>query len=153
MVILGSSDGQFVRVGDSLVNCSSEGVQCERVGNNLIDVVPHVTLEECRPICLDEEHCEFISYFDDSATPGSHLCQMFETCKTTIDCSNCVSENMDCYTLCSSNVIGDLDENILELLTNIESEFACRQSCLNVSECSFYTYFYPDDANFAGVNY
>ena len=147
--VSGSSDGQFVWVGDSPVTCSSEGVECERIGNNLIDAVTHVlTLEECRQICLDDENCDFISYFDDSATPVSHLCQMFITCENTINCSNCVSENMACYRSCSSNVVGDLDENIQDLLTNIESELACRQLCLNVSECSFYTYFYPNDTNF-----
>ena len=128
--------------------CSSEGVQCDRIGDNLIDAVTHVmTLEDCRQMCLDDGNCEFISYFGDSAAPVSHLCLLFTTCETINNCSNCVSENMVCYRSCSYNVVGDLDENIQDLLTNIESELTCKQSCLNVSGCTFYTYF-ANDTNF-----
>ena len=57
-------DAQHVRVSDSPVTCSSEGVECGRIGGNLIDAVTHVmTLEECRQMCLDDGNCEFISYF------------------------------------------------------------------------------------------
>ena len=141
-----SASASSVEVGDSPVTCSSEGVECDRTEDNLLDAVMHVmTLTECRQMCLDEDKCNYITYFDDSASI-SHLCQMFTTCDTINDCSGCVSENMDCFiSPCSSNVFGDLDENVYDLLTNIESHSDCKQSCLNVSACTFYTFFFPND--------
>ena len=51
-------------------------------------------------------------------------------------------------TSCTSNVVGNFDENVFDLQTNIESEHSCKQACTNVPECTFYTYFYPNDTNF-----
>ena len=128
------SDGQFVQVRDSPVTCSSEGVECEFDESNLIDAVMHVmSLEECRQMCLDQESCQFISYYDDSAAPVSHLCQMFGSCDTLTTCAHCATENMACYTYCGASVVGDLDENVQDLLTNIESEHDCKRSCLETA--------------------
>ena len=80
------------------VSCSREGVECEVGEGNLIDAVMHVmTVEECRQMCLDQESCRFISYFDDSSAPSPNLCQLFSICDTTATCSGCVTENMACY--------------------------------------------------------
>merc|ERR1719204_1943416 len=43
------------------------------------------------------------------------------------------------------NLVGDLDENILDVIPNIQSEIDCKQSCLAHPNCSFYTYFFPND--------
>ena len=84
--VTGAMDGHFVRVGDSPVTCSSEGVVCDNSGDNLIDAVFGVlSLEECRHLCLDDINCNFISYFGDLASPISHFCQMFTTCDDTIN--------------------------------------------------------------------
>ena len=75
-------------VQDSPVTCSSEGVECDFNEDNLIDAVMHVkSLEECRQMCLDQESCEFISYFDDSAGPISHFCSLFKSCDTVSKCT------------------------------------------------------------------
>ena len=117
----GAIDGHSLLVGDSPVTCSTEGVECVNIGDNLIDAVLHVpTLEECRQMCLDDVNCSFISYFGDSATPVSHFCQMFSTCEDTVKCEECFSENMACYRSCGYNVVGALDENNLDVLANIE---------------------------------
>ena len=99
-------------------------------------------------MCLDHEMCEFISYFDDSAVPFSHLCQLFKSCDTVNTCSNCVSENMGCFRSCSDNVVGDLDDNVLDTVPNTDSEMACKQWCLNTTDCSYYTYFFPNSTLF-----
>ena len=146
--VTGAMDGHFVRVGDSPVTCSSEGVECTNSGDNLVDAVFGVlSLEECRNLCLDDANCHFISYHGDLATPISHLCQMFTTCDDTFNITDVVSENMKCFG-CGSNLVGDLDENIQDILADIESEQTCKESCLNVPQCSFYTYFYPNDTQF-----
>ena len=121
-------------VQDSPVTCSSEGVECDFNEDNLIDAVMHVmSLEECRQMCLNQESCQFISYYDDSAAPVSHLCQMFGSCDTLTTCAHCATENMACYTYCGASVVADLDENVQDLLTNIESEHDCKRSCLETA--------------------
>ena len=99
-------------------------------------------------MCLDQESCQFISYYDDSAAPVSHLCQMFSSCDTLTTCAHCATENMACYTYCGSSVVGDLDENVQDLLTNIESEHECKRSCLETAECSYYTFYFPNSTHF-----
>ena len=132
--------------GDSPVICSSEGVVCEFCEDNLIDSVMHVkTVEDCTQMCLNDQSCEFITYFDDSATPISHFCQLFKSCETVNNCSSCISENMACNRTCSKNLVGDLDENVLDVIPNIKSEIDCKQSCLAHPNCTFYTYFFPND--------
>ena len=108
-------------VQDSPVICSSEGVECDFNEDNLIDAVMSVlSLEECRQMCLDQESCEFISYFDATAAPIAHFCQLFSSCDTVTSCSDCVSENMACYRSCSQNVVGVLDDNVLDVVPNTD---------------------------------
>ena len=53
---------------NSPVTCTSPGVECEYTGENYIDTETEVqTVEECRQICMDQEDCQFITYFDSSA--------------------------------------------------------------------------------------
>ena len=144
---ISSTAGQQVL---ELFTCSSEGVQCDHHGgSNLLDTVMHVAaVEECRQLCLQDEDCRYISYFDASAFPASNLCQLFSSCDSLTQCSGCVSENRNCFQTCGSNVVGSLDENVLELFPSIESEVKCKEKCLNNPECSFYTFFFPNDTVF-----
>ena len=129
------------------VSCSSEGVECDHHHeSDLLTVVSHVyTLTECRQLCLDNADCQYISYFDDNAVPVSHLCYLFRACYSVNNCSSCTTESMECFESCSSNIVGDLDENILELIPGIQSEQECKERCSGNSECSFFTYFFEDD--------
>ena len=137
--------GQVVRVHDSPITCSSDGVVCEFNEDNLLGSVPHVpTLEDCRQICLAVENCQYISYFDENAIPFSNFCQLFKTCETVNNCSNCFTENIDCRT-CGANVVGALNENVQDIIPYIESEIECKILCLTKSTCSFYTYFFSND--------
>ena len=62
---------------DSPVTCSSEGVVCDFSEDNLLDQVPGVaTLDQCRELCLDMDTCQYISYFDENATPIAGFCQL-----------------------------------------------------------------------------
>ena len=148
-LLISASDGLQLKVPTSPVTCSNEGVECEINGNNLIDAVMHVpTLEECRQLCLDVVECNFETYFDETASPASNLCLLFKTCETTNNCSDCVSENMDCFEMCGRNVVGDLDENVQDIIPNTESEKDCQQLCLNTTSCSHYTYYFQNDTMF-----
>ena len=145
-LLISATAGHLDPASASPVICSSEGAECDNTGDNLLDAVMHVMiLEECRQMCLDDDNCRFISYFGEDSAPFSHLCQLFTSCDAVNNCSNCVSENMACFRTCGSNTVGDLDENVVDLITNVESELACKQLCLNTFSCSFYTFYFPTD--------
>ena len=148
-LLISASAGLQLKVPTSPVTCSNEGVECEINGDNLIDAVMHVpTLEECRQLCLDVKECNYETYFNETASPASNLCLLFKTCETTNNCSDCVSENMDCFEMCGRNVVGDLDENVQDIIPNTESEKDCQQLCLNTTSCSHYTYYFQNDTMF-----
>ena len=148
-LLISASDGLQLKVPDSPVTCSNEGVECEYDENNLIDAVMNVpTLEECRQICLDRDYCSYTTYFYDSASPVPSFCLLFKTCETTNTCSDCMSENMGCFKMCGSNVVGDLRENVQDIIPNIESEMDCKQLCLNNTSCSYYTFFFNNNTQF-----
>ena len=119
----------FAEFDGSPVTCSSEGVECDHhVESNLIESVMHVpNLMQCRQLCLDHDKCQYISYFDDNAVPISHFCQLFKTCETVAQCSNCMTESMECFESCGSNIVGDLDENVIMSIPNIDAELDCKE--------------------------
>ena len=138
----GVTDGEM----KSPVTCSREGVVCEFTNNNVLDQVPGVpTLVMCRELCLDLENCQYLSYFDENATPVSGFCELFKSCETVNNCTNCYTENVDCIKTCGTNVIGDLSENVEDVIPYIESEMACKKLCHGNSKCTFYTYFLAND--------
>ena len=115
-------------VQDSPVSCATAGVQCEYNQTTLVDQLLGVdTLELCRQTCLDTADCGFLSYYDDNAFPFTNLCQQFSSCESVTACSDCVSENMQCYETCGYKFVGQLSENVLDLSPNIESELACKE--------------------------
>ena len=75
----------------------------------------------CQELCLDMENCQYLSYFDENATPLSGVCELFRTCEAINNCSNCYTENIDCRT-CGTNVVGDLNENVEDIISFVESE-------------------------------
>ena len=123
---------------DSPVTCSSEGVVCDFSEDNLLDQVPGVaTLDQCRELCLDVDTCQYISYFDQHATPVSNFCKLFSTCETINNCTNCYTEDIDCRT-CGTNAIGGLVDNVQDVIPHIKSEIECKKLCLMSSTCTFY---------------
>ena len=131
------------------MTCSIEDVQCEYTEDNLIDNLGHVySEEECRLICLDNEECQFITYFNASAKPVPNICRIFKTCDSVLPSENCVSQNMECFDLCSSNIIGLMDENVIDIVMNIETENACKDLCTTTNPCSWYTYFNENDPTY-----
>ena len=138
LVLLVSSSNGF----SGLQECSIEGAQCETDEINLIDSVSHVhSEEECRQICEDQQGCSFITFYDDDSSPFSNVCLMFQSCHHTVECTNCVTQNIECYRTCSRNIVGHMDENIIDMIPNTESELECRQLCSTTDKCRFYTYY------------
>ena len=88
-------------------------VQGTRVtADTIIDSVPHVpSLDQCRQLCLDMDSCPYISYSYDNAVPVPSFCQLFTSCESVNNCSDCYTENIDCRT-CGENIIRGLNENV-----------------------------------------
>ena len=126
--------------------CSTEGMECAYDENNLIDSVSQVySDEECRQICEDKLDCDYITYFNASAKPFSNICLLFKNCeKVLFACTNCVTQNMDCFRTCGENLFGHMDENIIDMLAE-KSELDCKNTCSKTDKCSFYTYYLEDD--------
>ena len=145
--VSGATDGDM----DSPVTCSREGVVCEYGQDNLLDQVPGVpTVDMCRQLCIDMENCQYFTFFNENATPVPGFCELFKSCETVNNCSNCHTEHIECTRTCGTNVIGDLVENIQDVISNIESEMACKKLCLQNSTCSFYTFFLANDTLYHG---
>ena len=126
--------------------CSAEGIECDYDENSLIDSVSQVySEEECRQICEDQLECAYITYFNASANPYSNICLTFKTCEYQVSCTNCVTQNMDCFRTCGANVVGHMDENIIDMLANINTELDCKTICSETDKCSFYTYHLEED--------
>ena len=116
--------------------CSTEGIECDYDESNLIDSVSQVySEEECRQICEDKLDCDYITYFNASAKPLSNICRIFKTCENTVNCTNCVTQNMDCYRTCGANVVGHMDENIIDMIDNINWERDCQKLCSETGNC------------------
>ena len=79
--------------------------------------------------------------------PFNKICELFSTCQDIIPCSNCVSETRSCYGTCSTDKVGTISNNLLDILTNVESELICKEQCGASQDCKYYTYFKEGDAN------
>ena len=131
----------------SPVTCSSSDTACNNFEDNLIDTINSVaTIEECRQLCYFSKDCEFLTYYGDSF-PYRHVCFLFKSCEVTHDCSDCVSETRDCYYSCSKNIVGAIEDNLLEIVSEVKSELECRGHCVSTPSCVIYTYFLEDDPN------
>ena len=138
LLLISGTNGLQVPHASAPVTCSSESVECDYNSTNLIDIVIQVpSLAECRQLCKDEEQCEFITYYEDTASPVAHLCMLFRSCDTTNNCSSCVSENIGCYDMCGTNVLGHMDENLLDVVPDILTEVDCKQECVAAANCSW----------------
>ena len=124
-------------------SCSNEDMEecggCKNSGcvahkGNLVKTVPGVwTVEECWDLCRNESGCTYLTYFQKEAFPLKNFCYLFSSCEMQSDCSDCVTEAVDC--LCSSSVIGTIDNaNYLKDLLDVNSERDCRQSCVKTDK-------------------
>merc|ERR1719369_896624 len=133
---------------DSPITCSTKDVACViGDGNQLGNHGGISSIKECRQLCYDKEECQFITYYNSSSFPFNEVCELFKTCKETYPCSNCVSETRGCYETCSKEVVGSINDNLLDMVANVESEFMCKEQCGATQNCTFYTYFTEGDPN------
>ena len=134
LIISGGNGWKISGTTQSPIGCSEAGKECAYDSTNLIDVLNQVqTVEECRQICLDTDECEFTTFFDADAEPLAHTCFLFKTCDSVDNCDpeHCSSEAMECFKTCGSDIVGHLDENLIDSVPNVETEFECKNHCTN----------------------
>ena len=142
LLLISGGNGQ--KLPRSPVDCNTPGVECKYDEDTLINTIMQVpSVEECHQLCKDMEDCNFITYYDEAAFPVSKMCQLFRTCVSVDECSSCVSQNMDCLE-CGENIVGSLSDNVIEVIANTASEVKCKDMCLSIDNCSWFTYFFPN---------
>ena len=133
--------------------CSVDGLACE-MHDNTIAILPNVpTIEECRLLCQDQDNCNYISHFGPGSYPFVETCMLFSACDTltAMEYSDCSTENIACWTLCSEPLEGQLGENLVQFIPDIVDEFVCRDACRNHSSCHLYTHYKTSSQFFPGA--
>ena len=70
---------------------------------------------------------------------------MFSSCAALEGCQDCVTEDKGCLPLalnglCSGAVESHIADTLIDIVSDIQTEFACREACVAVDGCNFYTY-------------
>ena len=68
---------------------------------------------------------------------------MFSSCPTLEECQDCVTEDGKCLALggsCSGPVQSHLTDNVIDIVSDVHEEFACKEACIADTRCNFYTY-------------
>ena len=91
--------------------------------------------------------CEYLTYFNASGDLFREVCNTFSSCEETHACTNCLSETEWCYAICGKNFYGVIDNNLIDLVGNVDSESDCKDLCISTETCTYYTYFTEDDLN------
>jgi len=134
-----------LHVTKSPVTCASNQTACD-LHSGLISSFSEIeNIAECRQLCYDVHDCEFITFYGGNGFPYRNICQLFNSCDETLPCTECVSETKGCYKICSRNIIGAIDDNMLDIIPNIGTEVDCWELCGDKSGCEYYTYTLEDD--------
>ena len=132
--------------------CSTGSYECQDTSGQ-IDIVTNVpSIGECRQLCLDNDLCQFITYYFSDGFPGSKMCILLQGCESLTKCTNCESQNMDCFTMGPiAKVVGTLGDNVLDAIQNVHSAVDCKKKCSNEPNCGWFTYFLENDKLFPNV--
>ena len=146
---------QVSRALGSQVTCFSNNTACDVKGDNFIGGIGEITTaEECRHLCQDRDGCKYFTHFDSDSFPLQNFCQLYSSCEETSECQwNCVSESSDCWKTCGFNAVGPISSNFLNVIANVESESDCKMSCVETTNCTYYTYYLPEDSKLSKLCY
>ena len=133
---------------ESPVTCISDNTLCEVTDENFIDGINDIhSVEQCRQLCLNNENCKFLIYYEAGSFPMEEFCYLFSTCETTLPCEKCVSETFDCQETCSSKTLGPINNsNFIDLVPHVQTEQDCKKLCVSNKNCQHYTYFLKEDS-------
>merc|ERR1711973_135780 len=150
MLIFGLAFVFWGAIADAIASpviCRSDNTSCEVTFDNFLLGIDNVhSTEKCRQLCLNNENCKYLTYYEAGSFPLQEICYLFNACKKTVHCEKCVSETFDCQETCGSNSVGPInDSNLIDIVPHVQTEQECKKSCLLNEECKYYTYFLQDD--------
>jgi len=130
--------------------CESNNTACDLHGDSFLDSYAGISILECRNLCYDTVECGFITYFTQDGYPLKNFCQLFRSCEKTVECSACKTESKLCFKVGGAkNIVGAVEEeNFLDLIPNVVTEYECYVYCRNTPDCTYYTYYLEDDVNY-----
>jgi len=136
------------------VTCSNYNIACDIGHGALIGLTEGVgSLAECGRICLDDEACNYYTYYDSQSLLFNSACFTHRFCSSVHQCEHCVSEERNC-TLdnCHAAKNGVIaEDNMVEIIEGIGLASECQDLCRKNSNCKFYTYFDGEDLEFPNL--
>ena len=77
---------------------------------------------------------------------------LFASCQELEHCGdNCTTELKLCYGSCGKNVIGKMEDNVIDFIVDVELESSCNASCVANANCSHYTHYGQDSKYFSNL--
>ena len=73
------------------------------------------------------------------------------SCDSLYACEGCYSEDSFCYRSCGDTVEGEMGENLLSLVSNVNSTTECKLLCAATQNCSFFTFYDENHAGFSST--
>ena len=133
---------------ESPVTCISDNTSCEVTDENFIDGINDIySVEQCHQLCMNNENCKFLTYYEAGSFPIEEFCYLFSPCETTLPCEKCVSETFNCQETCSSNSLGPINNsNFIDLVPHVQTENDCKKLWVSTKNCQYYTYFLKEDS-------
>ena len=117
-----------------LDTCWAEGQTCDIGPDNFLSAQAGVeTLLDCQEICIEDQSCEFITYFSAESFPLKNYCMLFSDCTTLSQCKDCTTGVELCFEQCGQKLEGVLAENVLEIIPGVDDELDCKAICRNQS--------------------
>ena len=142
------------RFSSSEVECTSNNKACSLNDGNLIDALGDIPgPEECHWLCLNQDECDYFTYYPRDSFPYSGVCFMFYSCYNSEPCENCMSRPRNCHIplTCSYSSIGSISgDNLLDTVDYpyyTDTESKCKDRCLSTPFCSYYTLITPNPYN------
>jgi len=128
-----------VRVEDTVPSCLRGNITWDQAA--VYDIVVSVpSPEDCQQLCYDDPSCAGQTWFTEGSVLVPRSCLLFSSLGEETVCQDCVSGPPEC--LCSvSGECEAVENNIIDVFTNIATETECSALCGNTSDCAAYTYF------------
>ena len=129
-------------------SCYTDNMACKLESENLIKVVPDISITECVNECNDHEfnECNYFTHYSHSQeSPISNECHLFRTCKEQVTFPGAVTgasgdEASDC--LCSMEILPE--DGIILYSQFASDEKECLQLCNKYpgpGDCSHYMFY------------
>jgi len=126
-------------------NCYQEGVTWNHDDNALEIHVGVETLNECQRLCKNNENCQNSTWNTPDDPNHPLLCVLFATTRHPVDCKFCVSGPWNCPTCSKKMACDSVDDNLLEVVTGIDTEVECQMKCADTPTCTNYTWYAADN--------